>query len=113
MSDESRDSGGWSGGGERGRGSDRGKGSGGAGGSDNDEAIAFGRKFGLGCFTFVIGFFSGGMVAVLVGRVIESLRRSPSCEGLPVCNWYVYVGIGGLIGALTLPALVLNRLRRR
>jgi len=30
-----------------------------------------------------------------------------------VCNWYVYVGIGGLIGALTLPALVLNRLRRR
>jgi hypothetical protein len=106
MSDESRDSGGWSGGG-------KGEGDRGQGSRENEEAIAFGRKVGLGCFTFVIGFFSGGMVAVLLGRMIEMLRRSPSCEGLPVCNWYVYVGIGGVIGALSLPVLVLSRLRRR
>ncbi len=87
---------------------------GGGGGADtpqaNDEAIAFGRKFGLGCFTFVIGFFSGGMVAVLLGRIVAGLRKAPSCEGLPLCDWYVYVGIGGVIGAITLPALVLRRL---
>jgi len=83
-------------------------------GSDaNEEAIAFGRKFGLGCFTFVIGFFSGGMVAVLLGRIAAWLQRAPACEGLPVCNWHVYVGVGGLIGAVTLPMLVLNRLRKR
>lgn len=79
----------------------------------NEEAIQFGRKFGLGCFSFVIGAFSGGMVAVLVGKVVEGFRRSPSCEGLPICNWYVYVGVGALIGSITLPVLVLNRLRRR
>lgn len=76
----------------------------------NDDAIAFGRKFGLGCFTFVIGFFSGGMVAVLLGRIVAGLRQAPSCEGLPLCDWWVYVGVGGLIGAISLPILVLRRL---
>lgn len=76
----------------------------------NEDAIAFGRKFGLGCFTFVIGFFSGGMVAVLLGRLVAGLRKAPSCEGLPLCDWYVYVGIGGVLGAITLPILVLRRL---
>lgn len=76
----------------------------------SDEAIAFGRKFGLGCFTFVIGFFSGGMVAVLLGRIMAGLRKAPSCDGLPLCNWWVYVGIGGLVGAISLPTLVLRRL---
>lgn len=80
---------------------------------ENEDAVAFGRKFGLGCFTFIIGGFSGGMVAVLVGRVIEGLRKAPSCEGLPVCNWYVYVAVGGLLGALSLPVLVLGRLTRK
>ncbi len=107
MSDDSQDSGGWSG--------ERAPERAGASGRalENEEAIAFGRKFGLGCFMFVIGGFSGGMVAVLLGMGIEGLRRSPKCEGLPVCNWYVYVAIGAAIGALSLPALVLNRLRRR
>ncbi len=76
----------------------------------NEEAIAFGRKFGLGCFTFIIGFFSGGMVAVLLGRILAGLRKAPSCEGIPLCDWWVYVGIGGLIGAVSLPILVLRRL---
>lgn len=80
---------------------------------ENEEAIAFGRKFGLGCFTMVIGGFSGGMTAVLVGKIIAGLRNAPGCEGLPVCNWHVYVGVGGLIGALSLPWLVLNRLGRK
>jgi hypothetical protein len=80
---------------------------------ENEDAIAFGRKFGLGCFTFVIGGFSGGMVAVLLGQIIDGLRKAPGCEGLPVCNWHLYVGVGGLIGALSLPALVLRRLTKK
>lgn len=82
-------------------------------GGDNEAAIQFGRKFGLGCFTFVIGAFSGGMVAVLIGKIVEGMRRAPSCDGLPICNWYVYAGIGALIGAVTLPVLVLRRLGKR
>lgn len=76
---------------------------------ENEEAIAFGRKFGLGCFTFVIGAFSGGMVAVLVGRIVAALTKAPACEGLPICNWYVYAGVGALLGAVSLPVLVLRR----
>lgn len=80
---------------------------------ENDAAVQFGRKFGLGCFTFIVGGFSGGMVAVLIGMILEGLKKSPRCEGLPVCNWYVYVGVGAVIGAASLPTLILYRLRRR
>ncbi len=52
------------------------------------------------------------MVAVLLGKFIEGAKRAPSCEGLPTCNWYVYAGVGALIGALSLPILVFRRLRR-
>ncbi len=78
----------------------------------NEDAIAYGRRVGVGCFSLFVGLWSGGMVGVLVGKFIEGARRAPSCEGLPVCNWYVYAGIGAAIGAVTLPVLVLWRLRR-
>ena len=71
------------------------------------------RNIGVGCFTTFIGTWSGAMVAVLVGKVVESVRGAPSCEGVPMCNWNVYAAVGALIGATTLPLLVLTRLRRR
>jgi hypothetical protein len=71
------------------------------------------RNIGVGCFTAFAGFWSGGMVAVLIGRIVEGMRGAPTCEGLPLCNWNVYAGTGALIGAITLPLLVLMRLRRR
>jgi len=98
---------------DAGWGSGKGRGAPGPTAQENEDAIAFGRKFGLGCFTFVIGGFSGGMVAVLLGQIIDGLRKAPGCEGLPVCNWHLYVGVGGLIGALSLPSLVLRRLTKK
>lgn len=80
--------------------------------NDDSETIALGRTVGVGCFTFFIGAWSGGMVAVLIGKFVEGFKKAPTCEGLPVCNWYVYAGVGALIGAVTLPVLVLNRLKR-
>jgi hypothetical protein len=80
--------------------------------SENEEAIAFGRKVGLGCFTAFVGLWSGGMVGVLIGKIVEGARKSPGCTGLPLCNWHIYAGIGALVGAVSLPALVLWRLRR-
>jgi hypothetical protein len=79
---------------------------------ENEDAIAFGRKVGLGCFTTFVGFWSGGMIAVLVGKIIEGARKSPACTGLPLCNWHIYAGIGAVVGAISLPALVLWRMRR-
>ena len=71
------------------------------------------RNIGVGCFTTFIGFWSGGMIAVLIGKVVEGIRGAPSCDGLPLCNWNVYAAVGAVIGAISLPVLVLMRLRRR
>jgi hypothetical protein len=71
------------------------------------------RNIGVGCFTTFIGLWSGAMVAVLVGKIIEGMRGAPTCEGLPICNWHVYAAAGALIGGVSLPILALSRLRRR
>jgi MFS family permease len=68
---------------------------------------------GVGCVTAVAGFFSGGMIGVFVAKVVGSFRGCEPETGLPACDWHVYAGIGMLIGVLSLPALALNRLRRR
>ena len=79
--------------------------------AEGEDRVA--RNIGVGCFTTFIGFWSGGMIAVLIGKVVEGIRGAPSCDGLPLCNWNVYAAVGALIGAVSLPVLVLTRLRRR
>ena len=70
------------------------------------------RNLGVGCVTTIGGFFSGGMIGVFVGKVVGSVQGCQPIEGLPACNWWVYAGIGAVIGALTLPVLALTRLNR-
>ena len=70
-----------------------------------------GRVLGIGCFMAVIGGFSGGMVAVLVSMGVAKLTRAPACDGIPTCNWHYYWGVGALLGALSLPWLVVSALR--
>lgn len=82
----------------------------GAPGPDGEGTLA--RNIGVGCVTLVAGFFSGGMIAVLVGKFVGSMQGCKPPEGLPACNWWVYAGIGAVIGALTLPVLALGRLSR-
>lgn len=67
---------------------------------------------GIGCLMFLLGGMSTAMVAVLVSKAVAFLTKAPSCEGIPTCNWWIYAGVGFVIGAITLPALVLNRLRQ-
>ncbi len=70
------------------------------------------RFIGVGCVTAMAGFFSGGMIGVLVAKIIGGVQRCEAPTGLPACNWHVYAGVGMLIGVITLPVLALNRLRR-
>lgn len=77
---------------------------------ERSEIIA--RNVGVGCITMMAGFFSGGMIAVLVGKFVGSMQGCRPPEGLPACNWWVYAGIGALLGAITLPVLALRRLNR-
>ena len=79
----------------------------------DEESLRLGRNVGLGCFTLFIGGVSGGMVGVLVAQIASSLRRCTPVEGLPACDWQWYWMVGAVVGALSLPLLVLLRLRRR
>jgi hypothetical protein len=47
------------------------------------------------------------MVAALISKFVAYLSRAPGCDGIPACNWYIYALIGGGIGAVSLPVLVL------
>ena len=70
------------------------------------------RNIGVGCFTGVAGFFSGAMFAVLIAKIVGSVRGcAPGSEGQP-CDWHIYAGVGAVIGAISLPTLALWRLRR-
>ena len=71
-----------------------------------------GRNFGVGCLMFVVGAFSGGMTGVLLAKVVDFFTRAPSCPDIPSCHWGQFFVGGALIGAITLPTLVLMRLRR-
>ena len=88
-------------------------GEGGSGSSPATPEDRSARNIGVGCFTTFIGLWSGAMVAVLIGKFVEGLRGAPTCEGMPMCNWYAYAAVGAVVGAVSLPLLVLTRLRRR
>lgn len=81
-----------------------------ASGPDGESHTA--RNFGVGCITTVAGFFSGGMIGVFTGKIVGLAQACVPDQGLPACNWWVYAGIGGVLGAVTLPVLALRRLRQ-
>ena len=70
------------------------------------------RRIGVGCVTAIAGLFSGGMIGVMVAKIVGSARGCNPGPELPACDWHVYAGIGMLIGVLTLPVLALRRLRQ-
>lgn len=66
------------------------------------------RRVAIGCFMAWIGFLSFGMIGALVSRFMAFVTRATTCPDVPACNWHVYVGVGGLIGAISLPWLVVR-----
>lgn len=59
----------------------------------------------------VTGFFGGGMIAVLVGKIVGAATGCVPEAGTPACNWHLYVLVGGLIGLVLLPVVTIGRLR--
>jgi hypothetical protein len=79
---------------------------------DSPSGASNATRYGcVGCLTLVAGTFSGGMIGVLIAKIVGSARNCEPSTGLPACDWHVYAGIGMLIGAVTLPVLALMRLR--
>ena len=71
-----------------------------------------GRNVGVGCLTAFLGLMSGGMIGVLVAYLVGQVTGCKPAPGLPACNWGQYAMAGWLIGGVSLPTLVLWRLRR-
>jgi uncharacterized membrane protein YdcZ (DUF606 family) len=70
------------------------------------------RNIGVGCFTTFIGFFGGGMIAVLVAKIVSQALNEPQCEGIPTCNWLTWAARGGVLGMIILPTVSVWRLKR-
>lgn len=68
---------------------------------------------GIGCLTTLAGFAGGGMIAVLVAKIVGSLTRcaADTETGAP-CDWATYWLRGALIGMILLPSVAIWRFRR-
>lgn len=75
--------------------------------TEDAQRVSTVRRVAIGCFTAWLGFVSGAMVAALLSKFYAFVTKSADCDGIPACNWYIWAGIGGLIGAVTLPLMVL------
>lgn len=68
---------------------------------------------GVGCFTALIGFAGGGMIAVLVARVIGAVRGcSLDAETGAPCAWTSYWMWGAGIGLILVPTVAITLLSR-
>jgi hypothetical protein len=68
---------------------------------------------GVGCITFVSGFFGGGMIAVLIAKIVGAAQScTPDKETGAPCNWFTYAMIGALVGAVLFPTVATMLLRR-
>ena len=66
---------------------------------------------GVGCLTAPIGFFGGGMIAVLIAKIVGGLQHCNAPEGFPACHTFEFLFPGALVGMIGLPMLSVWRLR--
>ena len=68
---------------------------------------------GVGCLTAVIGLTAGGMLAVLIAKIVGSLQGcTPDRETGAPCSWTNYWTWGARIGVILLPTAAIWRLRK-
>jgi hypothetical protein len=67
---------------------------------------------GVGCFTAFVGFWGGGMIAVLVAKIVGFVTKCPGGSRGEPCSWWIYARVGMILGAVLLPTIALWKLRR-
>jgi hypothetical protein len=81
--------------------------------SEEEASDAKPHYFGLGCFCMVAGFAGGGMIGVLIAKIIGAARRCPSeAETGAPCSWFTFAVFGAIAGAVVLPVIAISLLRR-
>jgi hypothetical protein len=69
--------------------------------------------FGVGCFSTLVGLAGGGMLAVLIAKVVGAIQSCPAeAETGAPCNWFAYALIGALSGAVLVPIVSVWLFRR-
>lgn len=84
-----------------------------AGDVRDDTRVSAATLVGVGCFTGLAGAFGGGMIMVLVAKIVGSFRGCDPGDGLPACDWNAYAAIGFVAGLILLPTISIVRLRSR
>src|SRR5258706_12517391 len=68
---------------------------------------------GVGCVSAIAGLAAGGMIAVLISKIVGSVGGcAPDADTGAPCNWSTYWTWGGRPGMVLFPAVVLWRMRR-
>lgn len=68
---------------------------------------------GVGCFTAIGGFAGGGMIAVLIAKIVGAATKcAPEPDTGAPCNWFTYWFIGAIVGSVVLPVIAISLLRR-
>jgi hypothetical protein len=68
---------------------------------------------GVGCMTTVVGFFGTGMIAILVAKLVGSVRGcAVEAETGAPCDWFTYAIRGGVLGMILLPTFIIWRMRK-
>ena len=71
-----------------------------------------GAYVGVGCLMAVIGLAGGGMIAVLVAKIVGAIRGcTPDAETGAPCGWFLYAVFGALTGLVVLPSIAIWRIR--
>ena len=88
-----------------------------AGGGEGDAAESASdtrpHYFGVGCFTVFAGFAGGGMIGVLIAKLVGFAQRCPSeAETGAPCSWFTFAVFGAIAGAVLLPTIAISSLRR-
>lgn len=84
-----------------------------AGDTEQGNRVPVGAYIGAGCFSAVAGLFGGGMIAVLIAKIVGSMQGCKPPEELPACNWSAYALVGMIFGVVVLPLVSIMRLRGR
>jgi hypothetical protein len=75
-----------------------------------DESPPSRARYLAGCWFAIVGYFAGGMVAVAIAKFVGYLSRCPPPAGFPACNFEPYLRVGSVVGAITLPGLIIWRM---
>lgn len=78
-----------------------------------DDRIARSTLVGVGCFSAIAGLFGGGMIAVMIAKIVGSARGCQPPADLPACDWASYAFVGMVVGMIGLPLVSVMRLKSR